>query len=127
VKTSAELGLNYCNQCGECCRRSTCHIDEKDVPRIAKFLGVSRGQFMKQYVTIFIPRRGSAAVKPKMTATGCTFLVGNQCALQPVKPRGGREFECWTPQPSSSRYWWPSHRLARYGFVERTQEAARAG
>jgi Fe-S-cluster containining protein len=120
VKTSAELGLTECNRCGGCCRNSTCHLSLGDVPKIAKHLGITGEEFARKYLAIFRPQESRFAVKPRMTESGCVFLRGNDCAIQDVKPKGGREYECWTPQPHASRYWWPSSSLSRIGVaVER--------
>lgn len=116
MKTSAELGLAHCNQCGECCRQSTCHLEQKDVSRIAQHLGLSRREFARQYLQVFLPE-DSAAVKPRMTENGCVFLKDNACSIHQVKPKGGREYECWTAQPHASRYWWPKQGLSRIGVV----------
>lgn len=117
MKTSADLGITHCNQCGECCRRSSCHLDEKDVSRIAQYLGLSRREFARQYLQVILPTSESAAVKPLMTDDGCVFLKDSKCSIQEVKPKGGREYECWTVQPHASRYWWPKHGLSRIGVV----------
>jgi Fe-S-cluster containining protein len=115
VKTSAELGLTHCNRCGECCRKSTCHLEQQDASRIAQHLGISRREFALKYLQVILPADGKAAVKPRMTQDGCIFLKNNECSIQSVKPKGGRDYQCWTPQGSGERYWWPSDRLSRIG------------
>jgi Fe-S-cluster containining protein len=112
--TSAQLGLNHCNKCGECCRQSTCILEEADVPKIARHLGVMKKKLVRKFLQVYEPSRGRYAVKPRMTATGCVFLKDNLCSIQSVKPKGGREFECWTPQGDGKRYEWTS--LAAIGI-----------
>lgn len=116
MKTSAELNLTECNRCGECCRQSTCHLSLGDVPRIAKHLGMSRDELVRKLV-IYRASPTHVAVKPQKTESGCVFLRGNECSIHAVKPKGGREYECWTPQPDRSRYWWRSESLKRIGVV----------
>lgn len=117
MQTSADLGLSHCNQCGECCRQSSCHLSEQDTSKIAQHLGLSRREFARQYLTVIPTAAGAVAIKPRMTPQGCVFLKDSKCSIQAVKPKGGREFECWTPQPHASRYWWPSDRLKRIGVA----------
>lgn len=111
--------IKHCNRCGECCRQSSCHLEPQDVSRIAQHLGVSRRAFARQYLQTFEPVQGQVAVKPRMAEGGCVFLRGNDCGIQDVKPKGGRDYECWTRKAFESprRYWWPKSGLNRIGVV----------
>lgn len=114
--TSAEQGLTYCNRCARCCMESTCHLAPEDLKPIARFLGVTRKRLLKDSIELIRAEAGYVAIKPRITETGCVFLRGRDCGLQPVKPKGGREFQCWdATQPHPSRYWVTHHKLQAIG------------
>lgn len=115
MKTSHQLGLDHCNQCGECCRKDSCHLDERDASKIAQHLGISRREFARTYLQVFRTSPTHTAVKTRMTASGCIFLKDNCCSIHEVKPKGGRDYECWTPQHSAQQYWWRSSALSSIG------------
>ena len=112
--TAYQEGKKYCTRCGECCKANPCLLEEADVQRIADHLGMPRDDFVR--TKLDVERHGDKfAVRPKRNARGCIFLKGNDCGINRVKPKGGREFECWTPQGSGERYHWRS--LSSIGVV----------
>ena len=100
--TSVAQGLSHCNGCGVCCR-DPCLLKPKDVAPIAKHLGVERAVFVATQLD-FIPLATQGfvyfAVRPKRRADGhCHFLTDDKrCGIHEVKPWGGADFECWTPE-----------------------------
>jgi len=53
----------------------------------------------------------------RISAAPCRHLRNGRCGLQSVKPRGGREFECWNPETFERTYYWSREQLAQIGFV----------
>jgi Fe-S-cluster containining protein len=110
-KPAVEVGLAYCTRCGECCRRSTCHIgSQQEAGVIAARLGMPLDEFLNTKVTAF-KVDGGLAVKPRMGEHGCVFLTeAGECGIEDVKPSGGRDYECWTPATFApgveKKFWW---------------------
>lgn len=90
-ETSAAQGLAHCNQCGKCCENSGCTLAAGDAERIAKHLGITLREFYRRHTAF--------ADDAVVMLTPCNFYVNKLCSIQPVKPTGGREFECWDLKP----------------------------
>lgn len=80
-----------CERCTACCRwPGEVRLNEAEITRLAAFLGKSEFEFIQRYTRLTRDRRGLALADK---ANGeCIFLEGNDCAVQPVKPRQCREF-----------------------------------
>jgi Fe-S-cluster containining protein len=114
--SSAHLGLKHCNRCGQCCKDSPCLLEESDIDRIAAHLRMDREEFVRTKLDVQpVDRMG--AVKPKRNERGCIFLKGNDCGINRVKPKGGRDYECWVPQDGGTRYLWSSTSLSKIGVM----------
>lgn len=61
-----------------------------ELVRLAAFKGVSEYDFIQQFMRLRSDRRGLALQEQADGA--CVFLVGNECAVQPVKPQQCRDF-----------------------------------
>lgn len=92
-----EKGIRFqCTRCGECCRslRSDLPLSPRDVSRISRHLGLSIGRFVRRYgrhVRETIAYPGGVLEAPQIflrvpPSGRCTFLRGNECVLQSVKP-----------------------------------------
>jgi Fe-S-cluster containining protein len=114
-ETSAHQGLSECNQCGVCCLTSPCLLVPKDVSRIAQELGESRREFSMHLQVELIPD-GRRLVRMK---NPCDFLDGRLCRIHSFKPKGGRDFKCWTDNPQT--YFWREPDLRLIGFHERNR------
>jgi uncharacterized protein len=81
----------HCDRCTACCRwPGEVRLDEGEIARIARYLETPEVEFIQKYTRLTQDRRGLALTdKPNGE---CTFLQGNDCAIQPVKPRQCREF-----------------------------------
>lgn len=71
-----------CTQCANCCRQATVRLQERDVEDIARFLRLSRADFIGRYASPdqdegLILRRGPG---------GCVFLEGNLCSIYEHRP-----------------------------------------
>lgn len=84
--------LYLCQRCGNCCRwPGAVRIREKDVTRLARFLGLSEPEFIEAYTDIH-PDRSGLALKNQPDGA-CIFLEGrNHCRVQEAKPGQCRAF-----------------------------------
>ena len=77
-----------CTKCANCCRVTETGIDERDVQRLAKFLGASPEEFLRDY---------SANAKDgelilKRDENGCVFLKDNLCTVYEARPQNCANF-----------------------------------
>jgi len=72
--------------CGECCWGRGISVSEKEIKRIADFLGIKEEDFKRQYCVL---NRDRYELKTKESGY-CVFLKksekGKICAIHPVKP-----------------------------------------
>lgn len=77
-----------CQRCGNCCRwPGFVRLTDEDIRAISEFLNLSEWEFIQEY-TRLRPQRDGLALKDG-PGGACTFLEGNSCKIQPVKP-----FQC---------------------------------
>lgn len=126
INPETESKLESCLQCGKCCTTHPCALAPDDLAGIARFLSLSEESVFDRFLVLdyvadsgerhyyLCPaRRGD---KPGRIVTTdwpflpspCIFLSNNRCAIEEVKPRGGREFSCRLMTGSN-------HDLIRYG------------
>lgn len=76
-----------CLKCGNCCKTTPSMINQHDISRISKYLGISKGDFTEKYVTFdndddMVYRH-----------TPCAFLgEDNACQIYDVRPKACREY-----------------------------------
>jgi Fe-S-cluster containining protein len=80
-----------CQRCTACCRwPGQVRLTDSEIVRIAAHLGISESGFIEQHTRLRADRQGlSLLEKPNGE---CEFLVGNDCAIQSVKPQQCRDF-----------------------------------
>lgn len=80
-----------CQRCTACCRwPGQVKLTAVEVGRLAAFLGLAEADFVQRFTRLRGDRQGLALVDQP---TGeCVFLVGADCAIQPVKPQQCRDF-----------------------------------
>ncbi len=75
-----------CKMCGECCWGRGISVSEKEIKRMAEFLGIKEELFKTQYCVI---NKNGYELKTKESGY-CIFLKkskkGRICAVHPVKP-----------------------------------------
>lgn len=65
-------------------------LRDGEIDRLAAHLGLSSHDFIQQHTRLTSDRRGLALLdKPNGE---CSFLEGNDCRVQPVKPQQCRDF-----------------------------------
>ena len=77
-----------CTACANCCRVTEVGITERDVEKLAKFIGVSESEFMAQYTAV----DKSGALILKRNKEGCVFLEGDLCSVYEARPQNCANF-----------------------------------
>jgi hypothetical protein len=77
-----------CTACANCCRVSEVGITEKDVEKLAKFVGMSETEFVEQ----FTARDDAGEMILKRNEAGCVFLEGNLCSVYEGRPHNCANF-----------------------------------
>lgn len=72
-----------CTQCANCCRVAEAGVKDRDIEKLAKFIGVSREEFLRDYTD----RNESNELILKRTESGCVFLKENLCSVYEARPR----------------------------------------
>ena len=80
-----------CQRCTACCRwPGEVRVGEDEIRRLAGFLAISEDAFIQRYLRLRPDRSGLAlAEKPNGE---CVFLAGEDCQVQPAKPKQCRDF-----------------------------------
>lgn len=77
-----------CTTCANCCRTLQIVVDNKDIQRLAKRLGISAKQFSQKYVAI-----AEEDGEQYFNALPCPFLdTDNRCTVYEDRPQACREF-----------------------------------
>jgi len=92
-----------CKQCANCCRVATVEPAERDIEKLAKFLRISREQFIAEYTAK--DAEGDRILK--QTAQGCIFLNGTECTVYEQRPSTCESFPHLVKGngPISTRMW----------------------
>ncbi len=77
-----------CTACANCCRVSEVGITEKDIEKLAKFVGMSETEFVEQFTAL----DDSGARILKRNENGCVFLEGNLCSVYEARPQNCANF-----------------------------------
>jgi len=77
-----------CTQCANCCRVSEVGITDRDIEKLAKFLGMSRTEFLRDYTQ----RDDEDGLILKKTEAGCVFLKDNLCTVYEARPQNCANF-----------------------------------
>jgi hypothetical protein len=77
-----------CTTCANCCRVSEVEITDRDIDKLAKFLGMSREEFIRDSTQ----QAESGEMILKRTEAGCVFLEGNLCSVYEARPHNCANF-----------------------------------
>ena len=77
-----------CTACANCCRVATVQLSDRDVEKLAKFLGLKRQEFLRDYTT----ETEDEGRILKRSESGCVFLSGNDCSVYDSRPRTCEDF-----------------------------------
>lgn len=76
-----------CRQCRNCCRKYSTVLSEEEIVNISNYLGMTRQQFLEDYLV-----RGVDGLE---LPAPCRFLnADGNCQLQDCKPEECKEFPC---------------------------------
>ena len=79
-----------CLECANCCRVATASVNERDIERLAKALGVKPARVVADYV---VEAEDEGLVLRHDEATGaCVFLSGNECTVYESRPETCQKF-----------------------------------
>lgn len=123
VKIAAEVEEQIdCLQCANCCRVATAKLVERDVERLAKFLGIGVARFLKDYA---VESEEEALILKRDEGAGCVFLSGNECTVYAARPASCQNFPHLVKGPGSlvSRMWEMPDRACYCPIVFNTLEA----
>jgi len=92
-----------CLACANCCRVATTRVNERDIERLVKFIGMKRADFLKEY-TAMTEDEGRVL---RRNEHGCVFLSGNACTVYEARPGTCQDFPHLTHGAGSflSRMW----------------------
>ena len=80
-----------CQRCSACCRwPGQVRLQDTEVSRLAKFLGILEYDFIQRYTRLRADRKG-LALEEKPNGE-CIFLDGRECRVHSVKPTQCRGF-----------------------------------
>ena len=77
-----------CTTCANCCRVSEVEITDRDIDKLAKFLGMTRQEFIRDSTQ----QAESGELILKRTDAGCVFLEGNLCSVYEARPQNCANF-----------------------------------
>jgi uncharacterized protein len=77
-----------CTQCANCCRVSEVGITDRDIEKLAKFIGVTREEFLRDSTQ----RDETNDLILKKTDAGCVFLKDNLCTVYEARPQNCANF-----------------------------------
>jgi Fe-S-cluster containining protein len=72
-----------CTACANCCKVATTQIGERDVERLARYLGMRIPDFLRDY-TMETAEEGRIL---RRNENGCVFLAGNLCSVYEARPQ----------------------------------------
>lgn len=79
-----------CRACANCCKVAETDITERDVERLARYLGISPREFIDQYTTASAFEENDVILRRR--ESGCIFLEGNDCTIYEARPATCRDF-----------------------------------
>ena len=110
-----------CQTCGNCCRVATTQVSERDIERLARFIGMRVAEFTRDY-TVDTEEEGRIL---KRDENGCVFLEGNSCSVYEGRPETCQNFPHLIKGSGSliSRLWHMPDRAVYCPIVYNTLEA----
>jgi uncharacterized protein len=72
-----------CTACANCCKVATTQIGERDVERLARYLGMRISDFLRDYTT----KSAEEGRILRRNENGCVFLAGNLCSVYEARPQ----------------------------------------
>lgn len=99
-----EDGLRFkCTGCGKCCtdEPGTIAVNDEEIDTIAKFLGIPRARFVKEYL-YRVPKGYSIRERSDYD---CYFFSDGKCNIYSVRPTQCRTWPFWRSNVRSEADW----------------------
>lgn len=77
-----------CTECANCCRQATVRLNERDVQRMCKALGMRVADFLRDYTQ----ETEDEGLILRRNERGCVFLEGNLCSIYESRPHNCENF-----------------------------------
>jgi uncharacterized protein len=77
-----------CRQCAECCRVTDVAIVQRDIQKLAHYLGLSEKAFRDKHTA----QDDDGTLILRRNAQGCEFLLGNECTVYEARPGNCERF-----------------------------------
>ena len=78
-----------CRACAECCRVTEVPLAERDIEKLARFLGIPEKRFLEDYTAL---DEEGAIILRRTEQAGCVFLDGNDCTIYEARPGNCERF-----------------------------------
>ncbi len=72
-----------CSVCANCCKQATVKLHDRDIDKLARYMGVKPAQFRKDYTQ---EDEEQGTVLKFEAGKGCVFLDGNDCTVYEARP-----------------------------------------
>ena len=110
-----------CQQCANCCRTATVRLIERDVEKLAKYIGARVPEFLANYTD----KTEDEGLILRRTESGCVFLEGTTCTVYDARPHNCLHFPHLVSNDGSltSRMWDMIDRATYCPIVYNTLEA----
>ncbi len=83
--------FHECQRCTACCRwPGQVRVSAAEITRISSFLSMDEHEFIQKHTHLSADRRG--LILADQPSGACSFLEGDNCRIQPVKPQQCRDF-----------------------------------
>jgi Fe-S-cluster containining protein len=78
-----------CLECANCCRVATAKVNDRDIERLAKAVGVKPGRFVADYL---VETEDEGLILRREESGACVFLSGNECTVYESRPESCQKF-----------------------------------
>ena len=114
-----------CRTCANCCREGEAGISNRDIDRLAKFIGVTTKEFREQYT---MRAKDNELILKRDSKTGCVFLKDNLCSVYEARPKACANYPHLVDGDGSiaSRMWYLVDRVEfcpiMYNWIEAAKQ-----
>jgi Fe-S-cluster containining protein len=112
-----------CAECANCCKVATARLADRDVPRLARYLGTTPAAFLRDYTE----QSADEGLVLRRNENGCVFLDGKLCTVYEARPHTCQDFPHTVRGDGSfvSRMWDFTDRACYCPIVYNTLEAVK--